>query len=229
MKQRYDAVKNIYKEGVQTIHGDWLVKALRKDNVADIGQYLVKGGEAMSVKQVKDLLVKAKQLKVDVSGNNIVESIEREYLNTLFPAGTLTEGLSFMKNMKDSKFADTFAAIVGKDKANKLLEFGKEVEILSKGLKGNEGALSLTVRGQELGAIRKPTISTALGYPLLAKAAKGQMSPANVTKKLNKIKALNKQLVAGKPITEEKVARVLGLNTQTGLMTGAVLVDQEQQ
>jgi len=58
--------------------------------------------------------------------------------------------------------------------------------------------------------------------------AKGQMSSANVTKKLNKIKAMNKQLVAGKPLTEEKVARVLGLNTQTGLMTGAVLVDQEQ-
>jgi len=229
LKQKYDAVKNIYKEGVQTIHGDWLVKALRKDNVADIGQYLVKGGEAMSVKQVKDLISKAKQLKVDVSGNNILESIEREYLNTLFPANTLNEGLSFMKNMKDNKFADTFAAIVGKDKANKLLEFGKEIEILSKGLKGSEGALSLTVRGQELGAVRDPISVTSLVYPLLATVAKGQMSPANVTKKLNQIKAMNKQLVSGKPITEEKVARVLGLNTQTGLITGAVLVDQEQQ
>lgn len=218
LQAKYNGVKNMYKEGVNTIHGDWIVKALKKDNVADIGQYIVKAGENISVKQVKALIAKAKELKVDNAGENLLESIERQYINNLFPNKTVAEGMKFMSDMKNDKFADTFKAIVGKEKADKLKLLSDEIELLARGIDGSEAALSLSVRSGELSQLRKPSAVGALLYPLVGAAARSQLKGANVTKKLNLAKAAVSQLKAGKTPSKGILIELLGKKDAGQLM-----------
>ncbi len=220
LKKKYDAVKTMYREGVNTIHGDWIVKALRKDNVADIGQYLVKSGENIGVKEVKALIAKAKELKVNNAGDNLLESIEKEFINNLFPQKNANEGLSFMRRMNEGKFADTFNAIVGKQKGQKLLDLGREIELMSKGIKGSETALSLSIRSGEISQIRRPSVLGVLGYGLLGWAAKKGLDPKRINKQINELKVINSKLSKGEPIPQGLLNNMMNNLGQTAAMTG---------
>ena len=232
LKEKYDGVKKTYSEGINTIHGGWIVKALKKDNIADVGQYLVKAGEELGVQDVKKLLAKAKELKVDTNGNNILESIEKEFINNLFPTGSAQSGLKFMEKMQSAKFADTFNAIVGKEKGEQLKNLGKEIQILSRGIEGSETALSLSIRSGEIGAVRDPFTLKNLAYPILGAAAKGQLKGTSITRKINALKAANTQMRKGNPIAKATLDVIMeGLPTSaayTGGVVGKVGVDQEE-
>ncbi len=234
LKETYDGLKKTYNDGINTIHGDWISKALRTDNVADIGQYLVKAGEDLSVDSVKKLIAKAKELKVDVKGNNILESMEKEFINNLFPTGSMRSGLQFMDKMQSAKFADTFHAIVGKEKAEKLLTLGKEIQMLSRGVEGAEAALSLSVRGAELGAIRSAAGGEkwkTLIYPLVGMIAKGQLKGKKITAKINALKAANKSMRDGKPVPKKVIDKIMeGLPTSaayTGSVVGKLTLPED--
>jgi len=232
LKKKYDDVKELYKDGINTINGEWIVKSLKKDNIADVGQYLVKAGESLGVQDVKKLLAKAKELKVDTNGNNILESIEKEFINNLFPTGSAQSGLKFMEKMQSAKFADTFGAIVGKEKAAKLKELGKEIQILSRGIEGSETALSLSIRSGEIGAVRDPFTLKTLAYPILGAVARGQLKGKSITKKVNALKAANAQMLAGNPISKGTMDALMdGLPTAyayAGGLVGKVTVDQDE-
>ena len=232
LKKKYDDVKELYKDGINTINGDWIVKSLKKDNIADVGQYLVKAGESLGVQDVKKLLAKAKELGVDTKGNNILESIEKEFINNLFPTGSAQSGLKFMDKMQSAKFADTFNAIVGKEKAEKLKTLGEEIQILSRGVEGSETALSLSIRSGEIGVVRDPFTIKSIAYPILGAVARGQLKGKAITKKVNALKAANAQMRAGKPIAKGTMDAIMeGLPTAaayTGGVIGKVAVDQDQ-
>jgi hypothetical protein len=213
----------MYKEGVDTIHGKWITKSLNKDNVADIGQYLVKSGENIGVNEVKALIAKAKQLKVDNAGNNILESIEKEFLNNLFPQKNTKEGTDFVRRMNTAKFRDTFNAIVGKEKGDKLVELGKEIKQLSDGIKGSESALSLSVRSGELSGIRNPTLSSGLGFVVLGSFVKKAMSPEKIQSKINQLKIINAKLLKGEPIPKGLITRFMENTGQTGAGAGLAI------
>ncbi len=220
LKKKYDAVKGMYKEGINTIHGDWIVKALRKDNVADIGQYLVKGGENIGVKEVKALIAKAKELKVDNAGENLLESIEKEFINNLFPQKNANEGLSFMRRMNEGKFADTFNAIVGKEKGRKLVELGREIELMSKGIKGSETALSLSIRSGEISQVRSPSALGAIAYGLLGWAAKKGLDPKRIQTQISQLKVINDKLNKGEPIPKGLLDNMMKNLGQVGAVGG---------
>lgn len=221
--QKYDAVRNMYKEGINTIHGDWLVKALRKDNVADIGQYIVKSGESIGVKEIKALIAKAKELKVDNAGHNLVESIEKEFINNLFPSKSSREGLEFMRRMNAGKFSDTFNAIVGKEKGDKIVELGEEIVILSRGIEGSESALSLSIRSGEIGQVKKPTITGGALYALLGWAAKKGLSPKALDKKIKHLKAVNARLAKGEPVPQGVFDKIMEGAGTVGAGVGVAL------
>lgn len=223
LKIKYDNLKKMYKEGVDTIHGKWITKSLNKDNVADIGQYLVKSGENIGVNEVKALIAKAKQLKVDNAGNNILESIEKEFLNNLFPQKNTKEGVDFVRRMNTAKFRDTFNAIVGKEKGDKLVELGKEIKQLSDGIKGSESALSLSVRSGELSGIRNPTISGSMAFVVLGNAVKKATSPEKIQSKINQLKIINKKLLNGEPIPKGLITRFMENAGQTGAGAGLAI------
>lgn len=233
LKRDYDTVRNLYKEGIDTIHGKWITKALKKDNVADIGQYLVKAGEELAVKDVKALLAKARELKVDTQGNNLLESIEKEFINNLFPTGSAQSGKQFMEKMNQGKFADTFNAIVGKEKGEKLVQLGKEIELMEKGVKGSESALSLSVKSGEIAAARSPTFLSSILYPVFGYLAKKQLSSKTITKKLNSVRAINKSLQKGNPVPKAALTSLVeglpkyAIAGGTGLSGAAI--NQNQQ
>lgn len=223
LKVKYDNLKKMYKEGIDTIHGNWITKSLRKDNVADIGQYLVKSGENIGVKEVKALIAKAKELKVDNAGNNILESIEKEFLNNLFPQKNTKEGVDFVRRMNTAKFRDTFNAIVGKEKGDKLVELGKEIKQLSDGIKGSESALSLSVRSGELSGIRKPTLGGGVSLALIGAFVKKAMSPEKIQSQINQLKIINKKLLNGEPIPKGLMTRFMENAGQTGAGAGLAI------
>ena len=223
LKVKYDNLKKMYKEGIDTIHGNWITKSLRKDNVADIGQYLVKSGENIGVKEVKALIAKAKELKVDNAGNNILESIEKEFLNNLFPQKNTKEGVDFVRRMNTAKFRDTFNAIVGKEKGDKLVELGKEIKQLSDGIKGSESALSLSVRSGELSGIRKPTLGGGVSLALIGAFVKKAMSPEKIQSQINQLKIINAKLLKGEPIPKGLMTRFMENAGQTGAGAGLAI------
>ena len=223
LKIKYNNLKNMYKEGVDTIHGKWITKALNKDNVADIGQYLVKSGENIGVNEVKALIAKAKELKVDNAGNNILESIEKEFLNNLFPQKNTKEGVDFVRRMNTAKFRDTFNAIVGKEKGDKLVELGKEIKQLSDGIKGSESALSLSVRSGELSGIRKPTLGGGVSLALIGAFVKKAMSPEKIQSQINQLKIINKKLLKGEPIPKGLMTKFMENAGQTGAGAGLAI------
>lgn len=220
LKKKYDAVKEMYKEGVNTIHGNWIVKALRKDNVADIGQYLVKSGENIGVKEVKALIAKAKELKVDNAGDNLLESIEKEFINNLFPQKNAKEGIDFMRKMNEGKFADTFNAIVGKEKGRKLLDLGREIEILDRGIKGSETALSLSIRSGEISQVRQGSLLGMASYGLIGWAVKKGLDPKRIEKQINELKVINNKLKKGEPLPQKLISNIMDNLGQTAAMTG---------
>lgn len=220
--EKYKDLSGLYKEGINTIHGGWVSKALKKDNVADIGQYLVKSGENLAVQDLKKLMSKAKELKVTVDGENMIKSIEKEFINNLFPTGSPQHFNNFLQKMELGKFSDTFNAIVGKEKGDKLYKLAQEVDLMSKGIEGSEAALSLAVRGAELGAIRNPGLSSLL-YPVFSTLARKQIDPKVVDKKINIAKAINSQLQKGDKISKGLFNKFVEGLPKTAAITGMVI------
>lgn len=220
--EKYKDLSGLYKEGINTIHGGWVSKALKKDNVADIGQYLVKSGENLAVQDLKKLMSKAKELKVTVDGENMIKSIEKEFINNLFPTGSPQHFNNFLQKMELGKFSDTFNAIVGKEKGDKLYKLAQEVDLMSKGIEGSEAALSLAVRGAELGAIRNPGLSSLL-YPVFSTLARKQIDPKVVDKKINIAKAMNAQLQKGDKISKGLFNKFVEGLPKTAAITGMVI------
>mgnify|MGYP003624548135 FL=1 len=229
LNEKYKQVSDLYREGIKDIHGDWIVKAVNKGNPAQIGEFLVKNGERTSVSQLNKLINRAKSLGKDIEGQDLFQSIEREYLNGLFPTGTSQDGLNFIKNMNNEKFADTFKAIVGKEQGNKIRTLANEIDLMSKGIQGSEGATSLAIRGGEISTAKSPTVTGAAFYLLLGKAVKGQLSPENISKKIAIVKEANSKLAKGEKLSKGVIISLLGKEDAfkvMGLTTGA-LIPQE--
>jgi hypothetical protein len=229
LNQKYKQVSDLYREGIKDIHGDWIVKSVNQGNPAKIGEFLALNGERTGIEQLGKLINRAKSLGKDVDGENLFKSIERSYLNSLFPTRSPEEGVNFVNKINNEKFADTFNAIVGKERGNKIRTLANEIDLLAKGIQGSEGALSLSIRGGEISTVKSFSLSGAIFYGLLGKAVKGQISPENVTKKIALAKQANARLAKGEAIPQGMIAGILGKEDAlkvAGLMTGA-LVPQE--
>tara|TARA_R110001632_G_scaffold5397_2_gene21927 strand:+ start:1840 stop:3996 length:2157 start_codon:yes stop_codon:yes gene_type:complete len=221
LNQKYKQVSELYREGIKDIHGDWIVKAVNKGNPAQIGEFLVKNGERTSVEQLNKLISRAKALGKDVDGNDLMKSIEREYLNNLFPSKSSNDGLVFIKNMNKEKFADTFKAIVGKEQGEKIQTLASEIDILSKGIQGSEGALSLSIRGGEISELKAPSALGLALYTVLGKTVKGQLSSKAVSKKIGLAKQANAKLARGEELSSDIIKSILAI--PAGLTVGATI------
>ena len=229
LNQKYKQVSDLYREGIKDIHGDWIVKSVNQGNPAKIGEFLALNGERTGIEQLGKLINRAKSLGKDVDGENLFKSIERSYLNSLFPTRSPEEGVKFVNKINNEKFADTFNAIVGKERGNKIRTLANEIDLLAKGVQGSEGALSLSIRGGEISAAKSPMSTGPIFYALLGKVVKGQISPENVTKKIALAKQANARLAKGETLPRGMIAGILGKEDAfkvAGLMTGA-LVPQE--
>lgn len=226
LNQKYKQVTDLYREGIKDIHGDWIVKAVNKGNPAQIGEFLVKNGERTSIEQLDRLISRAKALGKDVDGNNLMKSIEREYLNNLFPSKSSNDGLVFVKNMNKEKFADTFKAIVGKERGEKIQTLGNEIDLLSKGIQGSEGALSLSIRGGEISELKGPTLVGVPLYVLLGKVVKGQLSSKAISKKIGLAKQANAKLARGEELSSDIIKSLLAI--PAGITVGATIPQEEK-
>jgi hypothetical protein len=219
LSQKYSYVKNFYKSGIDSIHGDWIVKSLNKDNPAKIAEFLVKSGENVGVEQVNKLVSKAKQLGTGSGGENILKSMRNVYLKNQFPNGTAGEVETFIRKINQPAFRDTFNAIMDQQTSKKVLELAKEVDIMSKGLKGSESSVALSVRAREYRAaqniVTRPTVSDV---PLLVvgAAVRKSLSPEEMTRKINMAKAIN-----SKVLKNEKIPMTLWGKFVDGLETTA--------
>ena len=209
LKAEYDSVSKIYKEGIETINGDWIVKSLNKSNPALIGEQLVTAGETMGMSQLKALMAKAKELKSTNQGENIVESIRATYLTNLFSERTAQEAESFAKKMLQPRFKDTFNAIVDKNTGDALASLAKEVNILRQGLVGTESAASLAVRGREISGASSPSITKAAVYYAVSNAVERGLSPTAIKASIETAKAATKELKEKGTISDSMVKRMI--------------------
>ena len=227
LEDEYKVATSMYRDGLQTINGDWIVKALNKDNPAQVARMLVESGEQVGVDSVKKLINKAKELKVDVDGKSLINSIERVYLNNLFPTQSIQEAERFTSNMMKEGFRDTFNAIVGKEKGNLLAKVAEDVNILTRNLKGSDSASSLAIRGREIGAVTDPTIAKTSTLLLIQGMIDKQLSPAEIRKNLVLVQQMNKMLNSGKKIPKPLAKRLIDnsglLGTNAGLALGALI------
>tara|TARA_R110000744_G_scaffold214944_2_gene333789 strand:+ start:1620 stop:3803 length:2184 start_codon:yes stop_codon:yes gene_type:complete len=222
LKAEYDAVGKIYKEGIEAINGDWIVKSLNKSNPALIGEQLVAAGEKMGMTQLRALMAKAKELKSTDQGDNVIESIRATYLTNLFSERTAREAESFSKKMLQPKFKDTFDAIVDKKTGDKLASLAKEVEILRKGLVGSESAASLAVRGREISSVASPTVTKAGVYYAVSNAVEQGLSPQAIKASIETAKAASKKIRDGETISDSLVKRMIHTNFLPPYLIGQV-------
>jgi len=209
LKAEYDAAGKIYKEGIEAINGDWIVKSLNKSNPALIGEQLVAAGEKMGITQLRALMAKAKELKSTDQGDNVIESIRANYLTSLFPERTAREAESFAKKMLQPKFKDTFNAIVDKKTGDQLASLAKEVEILRQGLVGSESAASLAVRGREISSVASPTLTKAGVYYAVSNAVEQGLSPQAIRASIETAKAVTKKIKDGETVSDSLVKRMI--------------------
>lgn len=220
---QYQTATDMYRDGLATINGDWIVKALSKDNPAQVAKMLVESGENVGVDSVKKLIKKAKELGADVDGKALIDSIERVYLNNLFPAKSVREAEQFSQNMLKEGFKDTFSAIVGKERGEALAKVAKDVELLTRNLKGSDSASSLAIRGREIGAVTDPTISKTGAFLLLQGMVDKQLSPAKIRENLIKVQQMNKMLREGKKIPVPFAKSLIDSSGLVGTNAGIVL------
>lgn len=224
---QYKEATNMYKDGLATINGDWVVKALNKDNPAQVAKMLVESGENIGVDSIKKLINKAKELKVDVDGKSLIDSIERVYLNNLFPSKSAREAENFAANMMKESYRDTFKAIVGKEKGDALAKLAEDVEILTRNLKGSDSASSLAIRGRQIGAVTDPTPTKTAVFLLIQGAVDKQLSPAKIRENLVKVQQMNKMLIDGKKIPVPFAKSLINnsglVGTNAGLVFGSLV------
>jgi hypothetical protein len=225
LNQKYKQVTDLYREGIKDIHGDWIVKAVNKGNPAQIGDFLALNGERTGLEQLNKLINRAKSLGKDVDGDNLFNSIQRSYLNSLFPTRSASEGVDFVNKINNEKFADTFKAVVGKETGDKIRTLANEIDLLAKGVQGSEGALSLSIRGGEISAVKQPGVTGTFLYAVLGSAVKGQLSPEKVTKKIALAKQANARLAKGETLPKGMITALLDTENavKAGLMIGALL------
>tara|TARA_R110000782_G_C14808215_1_gene412522 strand:+ start:910 stop:3087 length:2178 start_codon:yes stop_codon:yes gene_type:complete len=222
LKQEYEAVSKIYKEGIATINGDWIVKSLNKKNPALIGEQLVAAGEQVGVDQVKALMAKAKELKAGNQGENLVESIRKNYLTSLFPSQTAREAEIFANKMREPRFRDTFEAIVDKNTGQALASLADEVDILRRGLEGSEASASLAVRSRELSAAAAPSVTKLATYFIVSNAVEKNLSAKKIKESILKAKALNNKLKSGEPISKSYLSRIVTADFLPPYLVGQV-------
>ena len=227
LKASYEAASKIYAEGIKVINGDWIVRSLNKKNPAQIGEDLVSAGEQIGVESVRKLIAKAKELKSNSQGENILESMKDSYLQSLFPTRSAREAEQFAKKMLQPKFRDTFNAIVDPATGNKLKQLAEEVSLMQRGLAGAESAASLTVRGREIGTATSPTVTKAGVYLIVSNAVKKQMEPKEINKIIAGAKMVNSALAKGVNPDSSLVKKFLDSaflpSASAGIVAGAIL------
>lgn len=222
LRQTYKAATDMYREGIKVINGDWIVKSLNKNNPAKIGEDLVAAGEQIGVDSVRALIAKAKELKSNNQGENILESMQSTYLNTLFSQRTARESEQFAEKMLQKPFRDTFNAIVEPAVAKQLDNLAKEVTMLQKGLAGSESAATLTVRSRELGAITDPGLIKTAVFGIIGQSVRNKLSAKAIQQNIKDVQQLNAMFRAGKTIPPSLVERFIKNSGLTGIQAGQV-------
>lgn len=222
LRETYKAATDMYREGIKVINGDWIVKSLNKDNPAKIGEDLVAAGEQIGVDSVRALIAKAKELKSNNQGENILESMQSTYLNTLFSQRTARESEQFAEKMLQKPFRDTFNAIVDPVTAKQLDSLAKEVTLLQKGLVGSESAATLTVRGREIGAITDPGLVKTAVFGVIGNSVRNKLSAKAIQQNIKDVQQLNAMFRAGKKIPTSLVERFIENSGLTGIQAGQV-------
>ena len=222
LSEKYSYVKNFYKSGIDSIHGDWIVKSLKKDNPAKIAEFLVEAGENVGVENINKLVLKAKQLGVGEGGENVLKSIRNVYLKKQFPNGTANEVETFLRKINQPAFRDTFNAVMDQQTAKKVLDLAKEVDIMSKGLKGTESSISLSVRSRELQAATKPALSDTL-LLVLGGAVRKSLSPEEMTRKINVAKVINSKILKNQEVPKSLWDKLVDNLEMTAITTGLAI------
>mgnify|MGYP003652956373 FL=1 len=222
LRKEYDAVSKIYREGLETINGDWIVKSLNKSNPALIGEQLVAAGEQVGLDQVRALMAKAKELKATDQGVNLIESIRANYLTALFPSQSAREAELFSQKLRDPRFRDTFEAIVDKGTGKALADLANEVDILRRGLAGSEASASLAVRGREISAATSPSVTKAASYYIVSNAVQKNLSAEQIKQSIAKAKQINSKLRAGETLSDSYLKKVITADFLPPYLVGQV-------
>jgi hypothetical protein len=206
IKQQYDEVTRTYRNGRKVIDATYLKKAMDSLDPATIGGMLTQDGLSVGLEQVKNLKKLAKEYQERLpkdspaaqalgSQEDVLEGIRRGYLESLFKIegqGGTSSLRTVREKLKDPKFALTFNEVFKETPAvrKKIDKMIEELSILERA-SGSEAAFSLSLRGQELGAIRGAV-----------------SSPVNT---LEQVLKFVPALMAKKAITAESIDKQIGL------------------
>ena len=208
IKQQYEEVTKTYRNGRKVIDETYLKKAIDSLDPAVIGGMLTQDGLSVGIQQVKDLKKLAKEYqqrlpkdspaaKLLGGQEDVLEGIRRGYLESLFKLegqGGSASLRMVKEKLKDPKFSLTFNELFKETPAvrKKIDKMVEELAILEKAT-GSEAAFSLSLRAQELGAvrgaIRNPTdLFQQIVNFVPALMAKKAITADNIDKQINLIR-----------------------------------------
>jgi len=223
IKQQYDEVTRIYRNGRKVIDDTYLKKAMDSLDPATIGGMLTQDGLSVGLEQVKNLKKLAKEYQERLpkdspaaqalgSQEDVLEGIRRGYLESLFKIegqGGTSSLRTVREKLKDPKFALTFNEVFKETPAvrKKIDKMIEELSILERA-SGSEAAFSLALRGQELGAIRGAARSPTDAFQQIlnfvpALLAKKAISAENIDKQIGLIKTATAYQNKGKQLPKE--------------------------
>ena len=169
IKQKYDEVSKTYRNGRRVIDETYIKKAIDTLDPAIIGGMLTQDGLSVGIQQVKDLKKLAKEYEQRLPKDSpaaqalgvqedVIEGVRRGYLESLFKLegqGGTASLRKVQEKLKDPKFALTFNELFKETPAvrKKIDKMVEELAILERA-SGSEAAFSLSLRAQELGAVR---------------------------------------------------------------------------
>ena len=228
---KYNQVSTMYKEGIKTLYSGFMAKALKGsvDKPEFIGEMLFKTGRVTSIKQVNEVVSMAEKLGVK-GGVDVRDGVTKGYLEAVFPMRDASAVEFFIKQKNNTKFMDTFNAIVSPDQSKFINNLADEVTILTRHTNSQAGA-SLAVRSREIGAATNPFNPKNWPLMLLPGLAKKKLSQPVMTKKLNQLKAMNAAAANGTKVPKLLISDFLkdsGLEEAggvAGFMFGALSGD----
>lgn len=153
LKNEYDSVKKLYREGVDALYSDTMSSVLAK-NPERVGEYLYQSGSETPIKDLHKMAAKAMELgAVDQTGKKVtsgqlIDNIRSGYITEMMSTPDAIAALP-QKLKSDPKFAATFNQLFSGDQLKFINSLANAAE---KGL-GVGTRRGLAIEGRQMGRI----------------------------------------------------------------------------
>ena len=220
LKEQYAKTTSFYRKGRETVNRTYFKKALETEEPSKIGAMFTQPGFQVGLNDIRDLkklaaeyvnkLPKDSELRKRLNVEDPMEAIRRGYLESalkMAPEAGESSLSAFRRNLANPKFRDTydnlFAGTATKGKIDTLLDELAILERSGVGSGSGGGALSLTIRSGELGAVRSPSFVNTLKGLLPGFLARRGIDKDAIDKTIASMRAVGEFEKRGLPVPKE--------------------------